>query len=180
MSKEINIGSGYNIYIFDPIHSELTQKVVERLLQIQKDKEDSIKKELTIFINSPGGSVYDLFSIIDTMEQMKVKGFTITTVCTGEACSAASVILAYGTVGHRYCTTNSQIMLHEVSSGAWGKIHDIEIGVNAAKRMNERLRKVYMKTIDSEKFKKLNMEHDNWFDAKQAKQMKIVDKIGMP
>ena len=130
---------------------------------------------IKIYINSPGGLLSGLFTIYDTMNFIAAP---VHTVCIGEACSAAAVILSAGTKGHRRALPNSEIMIHELSAGIIGKNHDMKRTVERFDRQNERLLSILAKhtgqTID--KLRELCKE-DHFMTAEEAIELGIIDSI---
>lgn len=160
------------IMLTDPIDDNLASTVVAQLLYLAG--EDSTK-DITIYVNSPGGSVISMWSIIDTMNLIKPD---VSTVCVGMAASAASVILAAGKKGKRKILPHSQVMIHQPLGGTQGQISDMEIairhGLKTKKEMIEFMSKM---TGQTEKKLEKDMDRDNYMDAKTALEYGIVDKI---
>lgn len=141
----------------------------------QEDKSVPIK----FYISSPGGEVNSGFAIVDMIEELKRKGFTIETVCVGECCSMASVILAAGSPGHRFAFPLSRIMIHE--SGVMetgGKYSDMRTVTKELQISTDNMAKIYSKatgkTFDE---CKSAMNHDYYMSASEAKKFGIIDKI---
>jgi ATP-dependent Clp protease, protease subunit len=130
---------------------------------------------ITMYINSPGGSVISMWSIIDTMNHISAP---VHTICTGMAASAASVTLASGQKGHRYILPHAKVMIHQPSGGAQGQITDMEILVKEGQLTKEVLTK-YLASLVGQDYKKVlaDMERDNYMDANLALSYGLVDKI---
>jgi len=161
-----------SIFIFDPFTDKLAKETIEKLIELEtKDPEKDIK----LFINSPGGEVLALFSIMDSLNLVRPD---ICTYCIGEAASAASIILMCGTKGKRYITKNSRVLLHQVSTGTWGHISDVKISTKESDRLNKSLMNII---VQKTKIKKLDLskliERDCWLTATQALRYGVVDKI---
>ena len=160
------------IFIGKPFDSELANSVVAQLLFLESDNNDN---DITIYINSPGGLVSSCLAIYDVMNYVKPN---ISTVCIGEAASAAAFILAAGTKGKRYALVNSRIMLHQVSAGTEGHIQDVRIHVKEFERANEIMLKAVSKiTGHSIKKVKNDLDRDYYMSAEEAKEYRIIDKV---
>ena len=160
------------IFIGKPFDSELANSVVAQLLFLESDNNDN---DITIYINSPGGLVSSCLAIYGVMNYVKPN---ISTVCIGEAASAAAFILAAGTKGKRYALVNSRIMLHQVSAGTEGHIQDVRIHVKEFERANEIMLKAVSKiTGHSIKKVKNDLDRDYYMSAEEAKEYRIIDKV---
>jgi len=154
---------------FDP---ELSNSVVAQLLFLEADNPDS---DITIYINSPGGLVSSCLAIYDAINYVKPD---VSTVCIGQAASAAAFILAAGTKGKRHALVNSRIMLHQVSAGTEGHIQDIKIQVKEFERANGIMLKEISKiTGHSIKKVKSDLDRDYYMSAVEAKKYGIIDKV---
>ena len=132
-------------------------------------------KSIRVFINSPGGDMYSMISVIDSMRLIKNP---IETTCIGLAASAAGVLLACGDPGKRFATKNSRIMLHQVSHEGFGHIKDLEIDVDEAKRLNEWMLDVLsVQTHQPISRLKKDLDRDKWFTADEAKKYGIIDYV---
>ena len=132
-------------------------------------------KEISFYINSPGGVVTSGLSVYDTMQYIKCP---VSTVCIGQAASMGSLLLTAGEAGHRYSLPNSRIMIHQPSGGAQGQATDIEIHAREIIRIKKRLNEIYVKhtgnkLADVEKA----MERDNFMDADEAKAFGLIDHV---
>ncbi|GAG31443.1 unnamed protein product, partial [marine sediment metagenome] len=160
------------VFIGKAFDSDLSNSVVAQLLFLEADNPDS---DITIYINSPGGIVSACLGIYDTINYIKPD---VSTICFGEAASAAAFILAAGTKGKRYALINSRIMLHQVYAGAEGNIQDIKIRVREAERSNEiMLREISKITKHSIKKVKNDLDRDYFMSAEEAKEYGIIDKV---
>lgn len=160
------------IFLGGPIHDEMANLVIAQLLFLQSEDP---KKEISLYINSPGGSVTSMLAIIDTMNHIKND---VSTVCVGIAASAGAVILANGAKGKRYALPNSEVMIHQPSGGAEGQATDIEISAKQILKTRERLNKILAdrtgKTVAQiEK----DVERDFFMTAEESKKYGIIDKI---
>lgn len=133
------------------------------------------KAEIKIYINSPGGSVYDALAIYDTMQYLPND---IQTVGIGVQASAAAFLLSSGTKGKRFLLPNSTVMIHQPSSGTRGKVTDQEIDLKESLRIKKLLESIMAKNT-GQKPEKIHedMERDKWLSAQEAKQYGIVDAI---
>lgn len=133
---------------------------------------------VVIYINSYGGSVDALNKILDTLDNLPNR---VITVCAGTAMSAGAVLLSYG--DERYIGTNSRVMIHQVSSGTFGTIADMETSVKESKKLNTRLLKVLAKRCKKtpKQMKAIfDKNVDKYLTAQEAKKFGLVDKIGTP
>ena len=132
-------------------------------------------KEISFYINSPGGVVTSGLSIYDTMQYIKAP---VSTVCIGQAASMGSLLLCAGEKGKRYSLPNSRIMIHQPSGGAQGQATDIEIQAREILKMRQRLNEIYVKhtgqTLDKIA---LAVERDNFMSAEEAKSFGLIDEV---
>jgi len=162
------------IFIGRPFTPDMANSVVGQLLFLEADNPD---KEITMYINSPGGEVTSCLAIYDTMNYIKPD---ISTVCIGEACSAASFILASGTKGKRYALKSARIMMHQISGGAGGSVQDVVIRVKEMERLNDIMVTEYSEILGkTEKQIKKDMDRDNFMSALEAKEYGLVDSVLM-
>lgn len=159
------------IFIGEPIDDNVANLVIAQLLFLDAEGKGDIK----MYINSPGGVVTSAFGIYDTMQHIKSE---VTTICVGQAASAASVLLAAGSPGKRYSLPNSRIMIHQVMGGAEGQHTDVEIRVREMRRIKDRINAIMAKhTGKTEKQIESDTDRDNFMSADEAKKYGIVDKI---
>lgn len=136
------------------------------------------KQDISLYINSPGGSVISGLSIIDTMHDI---GADVATIATGMAASMGAATLINGTPGKRMATPNAQIMVHQVSAGTQGTIKDMEIRFEHSKKLNEMLHAMFVeKTGQSEAVVDKWFDRDHWFSAEEALDNGIIDKVIKP
>jgi ATP-dependent Clp protease protease subunit len=160
------------IFLAGPIDDETANIVIAQLLFLQS--EDS-KKDIKIYINSPGGSVTAGLAIIDTMNHIKND---VSTVCVGMAASMGAVILSAGAKGKRYSLPNSEIMIHQPSGGTQGQATDIQITAKQIMKMKEKLYKIMAeKTGKSVSEIERDADRDYYMSAEEAKKYGIVDKV---
>lgn len=133
------------------------------------------KRDIQIFINSPGGSVIDGLGIYDTMQYVTPD---IGTICTGLAASMGAVLLAAGTKGKRTCLQHSRVMIHQPSGGMQGQFRDMEISFNLIKGMKRELYEILgHHTGKSVEQIEQDCDRDNWMLAKEAKEYGLVDEV---
>lgn len=160
------------IFVTGPVEDHMANLVVAQLLFLEAEDP---KKDIFLYINSPGGSVTAGLSIIDTMHHIKPN---VATVCVGLAASMGSLILSQGEKGKRFILPNAEVMIHQPSGGAYGQASDIDITAKHILKTRERLNKMYVKATG----KKLSeiekdVDRDFFMDANEAKNYGIVDKI---
>jgi len=160
------------IFIGEDVSPHTANLIVAQLLFL--DNEDS-NKDIFLYINSPGGSVYDALAIYDTMQYVKSD---IQTVGIGIQASAAAFLLSSGTKGKRFMLPNASVMIHQPSSGTKGKVTDMEIDLKESLRIKHRLNEIMAKnTGQSVKRIQEDMERDYWMTAEESKKYGLVDKI---
>ena len=160
------------IFMGEDVNSHTANLVVAQLLHL--DNEDS-KKDIFLYINSPGGSVYDALAIYDTMNFVKAD---VQTIGIGMQASAAAFLLSSGAKGKRYILPHSTVMIHQPSSGTRGKVTDQEIDLHESLRVKNILEEIMAKNTGQEKTKvHEDMERDRWMTASETKKYGIVDKI---
>jgi len=162
------------VYFGDEVNSETCGIAIQCLLYLAGQSMDKI----TLVISSPGGECYSGSGLLDTIELVKAKGITVETICTGLAASYGAVLLSAGSKGHRYCLPHSTVMVHQPSSGAKGKISDIEIDYHEGERLKKQLTQI-LATNCGVTYKKMEQlcDRDTWLSAEDAKQLGIIDDI---
>jgi len=160
------------IFLGDAVTEQTANLVVAQLLFLHS--EDS-KKDISFYINSPGGSVYDALAIYDTMQYISNN---IQTVGIGIQASAAAFLLSSGTKGMRVILPNATVMVHQPSSGTRGKVTDMEIDLKESLRIKQRLNEIMAKNT-GQTIKRIqeDMERDYWMTAEEAKKYGLVDSI---
>ncbi|MBC7472567.1 MAG: ATP-dependent Clp protease proteolytic subunit [candidate division SR1 bacterium] len=160
------------ILLAEDFNDTMASIIVAQLLYLQSE---DATKDITMYINSPGGSVVSMWSIIDTMNLIKPD---VSTVCIGMAASAASLTLANGAKGKRFILPNAKVMIHQPSGGAQGQASDIEITAKEILKTKEQLHK-FMADKTGQPIKKLekDMDRDTFLDAQESLDYGIVDKI---
>ncbi len=160
------------IFIGSEINEVSANLIVAQLLFLQAE---DAKKDIFLYINSPGGSVYDALAIYDTMQYITND---VQTVGIGVQASAAAFLLSSGTKGKRFLLPNSTVMIHQPSSGTRGKVTDQEIDLKESLRVKHLLEGIMAKNT-GQKPEKIHedMERDRWMTAEEASKYGIVDKI---
>lgn len=160
------------IFLGSGINADVANAVVAQLLFLEK--EDSTK-DITMYINSPGGVIYDGLAIIDTMNLIKPD---IVTVSVGLSASMGSLILTSGAKGKRFALPNSMVMIHQPLGGAQGQATDIEITAKEILRLKDLGAQIIADTTGNKKDKVLDdMDRDNYMPAQKALDYGLVDKI---
>jgi ATP-dependent Clp protease protease subunit len=160
------------IFLQGPIDDMMANLIVAQLLFLEAEDP---KKEIKLYINSPGGSVTAGMAIFDTMQHIKPD---VATICIGIAASMASVILSAGAKGKRYCLPNAEVMIHQVMGGAEGQASDIAITARHILRTKENLNKILAKNTGKtvEQVEK-DSDRDYWMLADEAKKYGLVDEV---
>ena len=160
------------IFLTGQINDNVASLVTAQLLFLEAEDP---KKEIFLYINSPGGLVTAGLGIYDTMQYIKPD---ISTLCIGQAASMGSFLLAAGTKGKRFSLPNSRIMVHQPSAGFQGQATDIEIHANEVLSLKKRLNEIYSKhTGKSVDEIKTALERDNFMTAETAKSFGLVDQV---
>lgn len=160
------------IFIGEPIDDHMANLVIAQLLFL--DASDP-KKEIKLYINSPGGSVTSAMAIYDTTQYTKAD---VATICVGQAASAAAVLLASGTKGKRFSLPNSRIMIHQVMGGAEGQATDVEIRTKEMLRVRDQINQILAKHTGQTMAKiEKDTDRDFFMSPEEAKKYGIIDKI---
>ena len=160
------------IFISGPINDAVSTLVVAQLLFLEAENP---KKEISMYINSPGGIVTSGLSIYDTMQYIRPE---ISTLCIGQAASMGSLLLAAGHPGKRLSLPNSRIMLHQPSGGFQGQASDIALHAEEILNLKKRLNSIYVKHCKQKLSKvETTLDRDNFMTAEDAKGWGIIDKI---
>ena len=160
------------VFVVGPINDTVASLVTAQLLFLESEDP---KKEISLYINSPGGLVTAGLGIYDTMQYIKPE---VNTLCIGQAASMGSFLLAAGAKGKRYSLPNSRIMVHQPSAGFQGQATDIEIHANEVLSLKKRLNEIYSKhTGKSVDEIKSALERDNFMTPDNAKDFGLIDKV---
>ena len=160
------------VFVVGPINDTVASLVTAQLLFLESEDP---KKEISLYINSPGGLVTAGLGIYDTMQYIKPE---VNTLCIGQAASMGSFLLAAGAKGKRFSLPNSRIMVHQPSAGFQGQATDIEIHANEVLSLKKRLNEIYSKhTGKSVDEIKTALERDNFMTANVAKSFGLIDEV---
>ncbi|WKZ26334.1 MAG: ATP-dependent Clp endopeptidase proteolytic subunit ClpP [Candidatus Paceibacterota bacterium] len=163
------------IFLGGPIDDYVANLVIAQLLFLES--EDN-KKDVSLYINSPGGSVTSTLAMLDTMNHIKPD---VATVCVGIAASGAAILLSAGAKGKRFALPNSEVMIHQPWGGAQGQATDIEITAKQILKTRDKLNQILAEQTGQslEKIKK-DVDRDYFMSAEEAKKYGIIDKIHQP
>ena len=160
------------IFMQGPVESSMANIIKSSLLFLEAEDPDA---DITMYIDSPGGEVSTGMGIFDTMQYVSCD---IRTICCGMAASMGSVMLMGGTKGKRMALPHAEIMVHQPSGGAQGKVSDIEISYKHIEKTKQMMHELYAKHCGHDaEFWKAAMDRDNWLDPEQAIDMGLIDKV---
>ncbi len=160
------------IFITGPIDDNVATLVCAQLLFLEAENPN---KEISLYINSPGGIVTAGLAIYDTMQFIKPE---ITTICIGQAASMGSLLLGAGEKGSRFCLPNARIMLHQPSAGFRGQASDIHLHAQEVLSLKRRLNDIYVKhTGNDYAMVETALERDNFMTAERAKEFGLIDNV---
>ena len=160
------------IFLGEEINSVSANLVVAQLLHLESQ---DAEKDISLYINSPGGEVYSGLAILDTMNFIKCD---VSTICIGMAASMGAFLLSSGAKGKRIALPNAEVMIHQPSAGTQGKVTDMEIDVEHFLKIKQRMNRILSEnTGKTPEQVKLDSERDNWMTAEEAKEYGLVDKV---
>ncbi len=160
------------IFLTGQVEDNMASIIVAQLLFLESENPD---KEISMYINSPGGVVTAGLSIYDTMQYIRPK---VSTLCIGQACSMGSLLLQAGAVGKRFCTPNARIMIHQPSGGFRGQASDIEIHAKEIIALRKRLNEIYVHhTGQKMAVVEKSMDRDNFMSPEEALKFGLIDEI---
>src|SRR5579875_2320738 len=160
------------IFIGSPIDDDIDNLVVAQMLHLESEDPD---KDISLYINSPGGVVYSGLAIYDTMRFIKPD---VQTICFGVAMSMGSLLLTAGAQGKRLALPNSRILIHQPLGGFQGQASDIEIHARETLALREQIDEIYARhTGQSQEQVRDDMERDRFFNAEQAREYGLVDRV---
>ncbi len=160
------------VFIVGPIDDNVASLVTAQLLFLEAENPE---KDVSLYINSPGGIVTSGLAIYDTMQYIRPD---VSTLCIGQAASMGSLLMAAGMAGKRYCLPNARIMVHQPSGGFQGQATDIEIHAREILELRERLNQIYVRHTGQELEKiERSMERDTFMTADAAKDYGLVDEV---
>ena len=160
------------IFLGEEINSVSANLVVAQLLHLESQ---DAEKDISLYINSPGGEVYSGLAILDTMNFIKPQ---VSTICVGMAASMAAVLLSAGAKGKRFCLPHSKVMIHQPSGGAQGQQTEIEIVAEEIKKTRRELNQI-LSDASGQPIEKVqaDTERDNYMSALQAKEYGLIDEV---
>ncbi|MEZ4180362.1 MAG: ATP-dependent Clp protease proteolytic subunit [Candidatus Doudnabacteria bacterium] len=160
------------IFLGEPIDDAVANTLIAQLLFLDSENNN---EDIKIYINSPGGVVTSALAMYDTIQHIKSD---VSTICIGQAASAAAVLLASGTNGKRYALPNARIMIHQIMGGAEGQQTDVEIQAKEMRRLKDQTNKILaehtgqdLKTIEQD------TDRDNFMTPEDAKKYGLIDKV---
>ncbi len=160
------------IFVGNPVESQMVNTVVAQMLFLEKQNPE---KDITLFINTPGGEVYSGMAIYDTMQYIKCD---VQTICVGLAASMWSIFLAGGTKGKRMALPHSKIMIHQPSHGAQGTISDTRIAVEEGLKIKDMITDIMAERTGQPRAQvELDMDRDKWLTAEEAVKYGIIDEV---
>jgi ATP-dependent Clp protease protease subunit len=160
------------IFLGTPVDDQIANLIVAQLIHLESEDPD---KDISLYINSPGGSVYAGLAIYDTMQYVKCE---IQTICVGIAMSMGALLLAGGSAGKRMALPNAKILIHQVSSGFQGQATDIEIQAREVISIKRRLEEIIASHTGQELEKvSKDMERDYFMTASEAQEYGIIDNV---
>lgn len=160
------------IFVSGPVHDGMSTLIVAQLLFLESENP---KKEIAMYINSPGGVVSSGLSIYDTMQLIRPP---VSTFCVGQAASMGSLLLTAGAKGMRYCLPNARVMVHQPSGGYQGQATDIMIHARETQAIKERLNNIYVHhTGQSYETVEAALERDRFMTADDAREWGLIDEI---
>lgn len=160
------------IFLGSAIDDNVANTVIAQLLFLANQNPD---EDIKLYINSPGGSVTAGMAIYDTMQFIKPD---VSTICVGMAASMASVLLAAGAKGKRFCLPNSEVMIHQVMGGTEGQASDIKIHAERILKMKDKLNDILVKHTGQKKEKiEADTDRDHFMDAEEAMKYGLIDKV---
>src|SRR5213595_2751376 len=160
------------VFLGTPVTDEIANLIVAQLLHLESEDPD---KDISLYINSPGGSIYSGLAVYDTMQFIKPD---IQTMCVGVAMSMGSLLLAAGTTGKRATLPHSRILIHQPSAGFEGQSTDIEIHAREILNVRDRIDRIYAQhTGRKPEEVRADMERDRFFPAEQAVEYGLIDRV---
>lgn len=163
------------IFLGEAIDDHVANTVIAQLLFLEADNS---KEEIKIYINSPGGVVTAALALYDTIQYLKCP---VSTICIGQAASAAAVLLAAGTKGRRFALPNARVMIHQVMGGVEGQFTEVEIQAREMLRIKNQINEILSRhTGQTTKKIEQDTDRDNFMSAEEAKKYGIIDKIFVP
>jgi ATP-dependent Clp protease protease subunit len=160
------------VFLVGPVTETTANLIVAQLLFLESENPD---KDISFYINSPGGSVSDGLAIYDTMQFVKP---AVSTLCIGQAASMGALLLAAGAKGKRFCLPNSRVMIHQPMGGFQGQASDVEIHAREILNRKAKLNEIFARHTGQDlKSVERDTDRDNFLSAEQAQSYGIVDKV---
>ena len=160
------------IFVSGPVHDGMSTLIVAQLLFLEAE---SPKKDISMYINSPGGVVTAGMAIYDTMQYIRPK---VSTLCVGQAASMGSLLLSAGDKGMRFALPNARVMVHQPSGGFSGQASDIALHAKEILELKDRLNNIYVKHCSQElSTVEAALDRDNFMTAEEAKDWGLIDEI---
>jgi ATP-dependent Clp protease protease subunit len=160
------------VFLCGPVNDQMSSLIVAQLLFLESEDP---KKDIYLYINSPGGAVTSGLAMYDTMQYIRPD---VATLCIGQAASMGSLLLTAGAPGKRFCLPNSRIMIHQPSGGYQGQATDIEIHAQETLSLKRRLNEIYAKhTKQRLHVIEKSMERDNFMSPEKAMEFGIIDEV---
>ncbi|NJO37109.1 MAG: ATP-dependent Clp endopeptidase proteolytic subunit ClpP [Rhizobiales bacterium] len=160
------------VFLTGPIDDHVASVITAQLLFLEAENPE---KDISFYINSPGGVVTSGLAIYDTMQYIRPD---VSTLCIGQAASAGSLLLMAGAAGKRFCLPHARVMIHQPSGGFRGQATDIEIHAKEILELRARLNQIYANHCKQDvKIIEANMERDNFMSADQAKDFGLIDEV---
>jgi ATP-dependent Clp protease, protease subunit len=160
------------VFLTGPVDDHVASLITAQLLFLEADNPD---KDISFYINSPGGLVTAGLAIYDTMQYIRPH---VSTLCIGQAASMGALLLTAGATGKRFCLPHARVMIHQVSGGFQGQATDIEIHAREILAMRARLNELYARHSGQElAVVEANMERDTFMSAAQAKEFGLIDEV---
>ena len=158
------------------LDGEIVDKTAKETIELMLKMDEVNHQDITLYINSGGGSVSAGLAIYDVMNMIKSD---VKTIVLGKAASMACILLLNGKKGKRYCLPNSEVMIHEVSSGTFGKVAEMQEHLDHSKSLNTKLRKIIVQktNLNWKQVKEDTTKKDRWYTAKEALKYGFIDKI---
>ncbi len=160
------------IFVKGEFRQEMADSIVAQLLFLETSDPE---EEIRMYVNSPGGEISAMYAIYDTMNYIRSP---ISTIAMGVCASAASFILASGTKGKRFALPNTEVMIHELSTGNQGKFNDIKLAFEHSQKLYEKMAKHYVEFTGQKLSKvKQDMQRDFYMNAEEAKEYGLIDEV---
>ena len=163
------------IFLGTPINDQVANSVIAQLLYLESEDQE---KEISVYINSPGGVITSGLAIYDTMQYIRAP---VSTICLGQAASMGAFLLSSGAKGRRLALPNARIMVHQPLGGAQGQASDIQIQAQEIQRLKDKLNSILAEQTDQELEKiSLDTDRDRYMTAEEAKEYGLIDEVMYP